>query len=126
MLIIILALIIIPFFADPPSSSKALTPEKKTDFNKPLFTTRETLVCPLSVAFDVREGSGLKGAMEAHAKVIGHDDAVAKSGCQEWREGLPISLSDEGKRNAIEWQSKGMCGMADFGEQFIFSCDLRN
>ena len=96
------------------------------DFALPLYTKRSALVCPLAVVFDRREGYGLKAAVDAHLSVIGHDEAVAKSGCQEWREGLPISLTDDGKKQASQWDAKGMCGMVDFAEGMIFSCDLKN
>ena len=100
--------------------------EPPTNFSAPLYTKRAALVCPIEVAIDLRDGRGLKGAMDAHISIFGHDEAIAKSGCQEWREGVPVSLTDEGKKGAVDWESKGMCGMVSFGDGFISSCDLKN
>lgn len=100
--------------------------EAPVNFTLPLYTKQSALVCPLAVAFDRREGYGLKGAVDAHLSVFGHDEAIEKSGCQEWREGLPVSLTDEGRQQAMELENKQMCGMVDFDEGLIFSCDLRN
>ena len=109
------------------ASKVSATQGKDTvDYALPLHTKRSALVCPLAVVFDRREGYGLKGAVDAHLSVFGHDEAIAKSGCQEWREGLPISLTDDGKKQASRWDARNMCGMVDFAEGMIFSCDLRN
>lgn len=64
--------------------------------------------------------------MDAHLSIFGHQEAIEKSGCQEWREGLPVLLTNEGQKQAIEWESENVCGMARFTEGYIFSCDLRN
>ncbi len=96
------------------------------NFILPLYTKRAALVCPLSVAFDNREGYGLKGAVDAHLSIFGHEDAIEKSGCQEWREGLSVSLTDEGQKQATAWEGEKSCGMVEFTQGYIFSCDLRN
>lgn len=98
------------------------------DFNVPLETSRSTLVCPLSILFERREDHGAQAAMDAHLSIFGHDEKVEKSGCQEWREGLPINLSDDGKTRAIGLKKDHNCGMLEFnqGEGLVFSCDLRN
>lgn len=96
------------------------------NFSLPVYTKRSALVCPLSVAFDNREGYGLKGAVDAHLSTFGHDEAVEKSGCQEWREGLPIHLTDNGKNEATQLSAKNMCGMVDHDGGLVFSCDLQN
>jgi hypothetical protein len=103
--------------------------EAKVDFGLPLVTGRATLVCPLNIVFDVREGHGIRAAMDAHLTFFGHDEAIEKSGCEEWREGIPITLTEEGKAKAIETQSRQQCGMVDmvhFPEALVFSCDLKN
>jgi len=101
-------------------------PENPVNFAMPLYTKRAALVCPLAVALDRREGYGLKNAVDAHLSIFGHDEAVEKSGCQEWREGLPVSLTDEGQKEAKEWEIEKSCAMVSFTEGYIFSCDLRN
>jgi hypothetical protein len=80
----------------------------------------------LAVAFDPRDGYGLKGAIDAHLSIFGHQEAVQKIGCSEWREGLPITLTEEGQRQAIDIDAKQLCGMVNFVGGYIFSCDLRN
>jgi len=100
--------------------------EVPVDFMLPLYTKSAALVCPLAVAFDRRDGYGLKGAMDAHLSIFGHEEGIEKLGCQEWREGLPVSLSDEGQQQAKEWETEKLCGMASFTEGYISSCDLRN
>lgn len=100
--------------------------EVPVNFTLPLYTKRAALVCPSSVAFDNREGYGLKGAMDAHLSTFGHEDAIEKSGCQEWREGLSVALTDEGQKQAAEWESEKSCGMVSFSDGYIFSCDLKN
>jgi hypothetical protein len=111
-----------------PTGQRADDSQKEiaVNFSSPVYTKQSALVCPLAVAFDPREGLGLKGAMDAHLSIFGHDEAVAKSGCQEWREGLPISLTDEGKKQAAQFDAEHMCGMVSFTYGYIFSCDLRN
>ncbi|HEX5126344.1 MAG TPA: hypothetical protein VFW00_06365 [Rhodocyclaceae bacterium] len=70
----------------------------------------------MEVLFDNREGHGLQAAME---------DAE-KAGCEAWHKGVPIELSDEERQRAKKWQAQHDCGMLDFGEGLILSCDLRN
>ncbi|HEY3987971.1 MAG TPA: hypothetical protein VGM02_01650 [Acidobacteriaceae bacterium] len=100
--------------------------EVPVNYTLPLYTKQAALVCPLAVAFDNREGYGLQGAVDAHLSIFGHDDAVEKSGCQEWREGLPISLTAEGQKQAAESDAAKTCDMVSFTNGYIFSCDLRN
>lgn len=111
-----------------PTGQKVDNSQKEiaVDFSSPVYTKQLALVCPLAVAFDPREGHGLKGAIAAHSSIFGHDEAVTKSGCQEWREGLPIALTDEGKKQAAQFDAEDMCGMVSFTDGYIFSCDLRN
>jgi hypothetical protein len=68
----------------------------------------------------------LKAAVDAHMSIFGHDEAIEKLGCTEWREGLPVALTDEGQKQATEWENGKLCGMVNFTEGYIFSCDLRN
>lgn len=100
--------------------------ESPVNFDLPLQTTRGTLVCPLSAALDNREGHGLQAAMKSRVEIFGRQEDAEKAGCHEWREGLPIQLSDEEKQQAKKWQADHICGMLTFDGGFIFSCDLRN
>lgn len=109
-----------------PEKAEPTEVEAPVNFALPLYTKRAALVCPLSVAFDKREGYGLKGAVDAHLSIFGHEDAIEKSGCQEWHEGLSVLLTDEGQKQATEWESEKLCGMVSFADGFIFSCDLKN
>jgi hypothetical protein len=109
-----------------PETTKPTEVDVPVNFKLPLYTKSAALVCPLAVAFDRREGHGLKEAVDAHLSIFGHEDAIEKSGCQEWREGLSISLSDEGQKQADEWGAEKSCGMVSFSDGYIFSCDLRN
>lgn len=100
--------------------------EPQVDFNLATVTKQYALICPINVIFDRREGHSLKDAVKAHISIFGHDEAIEKSGCQEWQEGITVNLSDEAKKHAIELQAKGMCGMVDFSEGLVFSCSLKN
>lgn len=113
----------------PPQPTEKTQPtevEVPVNFTLPLYTKRAALVCPLAVDFDNREGYGLKGAVDAHLSIFGHDDAIEKSGCEEWREDLPVSLTDEGQNEATKFQSENLCGMVTFTDGYVFSCDLKN
>lgn len=114
-----------------PAATEVPLPEEKkvppVDFSLPLFTGRRTLVCPIEVALDFREGHDLKAAVDAHLSMFGHQEAIDKSGCEEWREGIPVFLQEDGQKEASEAQSKGLCQMVHFGsEKLIFSCSLKN
>jgi hypothetical protein len=111
---------------EPTGKTQPTEVEVPVNFTLPLYTGPSTLVCPLAIAFDPREGYGLKGAVDAHLSIFGHDDAIQKSGCEEWREDLPVSLTDEGQHRAIEFQSEKLCSMVTFTDGYVFSCDLRN
>jgi len=100
--------------------------ETPVNFDLPLQTTRGTLVCPSSALFDNREGHGLQAAMESRSEIFGRQKDAERAGCEEWREGVPIWLSDEEKQQAKKWQANHNCGMLAFGEGYVFSCDLRN
>ncbi|MEZ2346874.1 hypothetical protein [Terriglobus sp. RCC_193] len=100
--------------------------ETPVNFAAPLYTKNAALVCPLVVSLDAREGYGLKGAIDAHLSLFGRQEAVEKVGCAEWREGLPIALSDEGRTQAVDFENQKLCGMVNFARGYIFSCDLRN
>ncbi len=109
-----------------PETTQPTEVEEPVNFTLPLYTKSAALVCPLSVASDPREGHGLKDAMDAHLSIFGHEDAVEKLGCQEWREGLLVSLTAEGQKQATAWEEGKNCGMVEFTEGYIFSCDLKN
>jgi DNA-directed RNA polymerase subunit RPC12/RpoP len=96
------------------------------DFDKPLETGPGTLACSAQAAFDAREGRGLKAAMKSRNSVFSRREEAEKAGCEEWREGLGIRLSAEDARQAKEWQTNVLCGMLSFGNNFVFSCDLKN
>lgn len=100
--------------------------ESPVNFDLPLQTTRGTLVCPESAAFDNREGRGLQAAMKSRTAIFSRQEDAEKAGCQEWREGLPVKLSIEERQRAKKWQLNHNCGMLSFNDGFVFSCDLKN
>lgn len=112
--------------ASPPPDQAAKPKERPTNFDLPLETSAGILVCPLAAAFDRREGRGLQAAMKSRLEVFGRQEDAEKAGCEEWQEGLPIHLSDVAKEQAKGWQAKHTCGMLEFDEGLIFSCELRN
>ena len=83
-------------------------------------------MCPYSVLNDKREGRGWEAALKSRVEVFGrHDDAV-RAGCDEWREGQPIRLSEVEIQGAKRLQAEHSCGMLGFDAGVIFSCDVRN
>jgi hypothetical protein len=110
----------------PPSSDTKPAPEAKTDYYKPLITGPGTLVCPVGVLFDRREGHGIQDAANAQLSFIGHDEAVAKAGCQNWKEGIPVEMEAAERKKASDWQEKGECIMVAFSDGLIFTCNLKN
>jgi hypothetical protein len=100
--------------------------EQSIDFSAPIHTKPSALVCPEGAASDNREGRGLEGAVQAHLSVLDHDKDIDQSGCEEWKSGIPISLTNEGIKDAADFDARGLCGMVRFEEGYIFSCDLQN
>jgi hypothetical protein len=100
--------------------------EVPVDFGAPLYTERAALVCPAALAYDRREGHGMQDAIDAHLSLFSHDDVIKELGCQEWKEGLPISLTDDAQTRATDLQGQKKCGMVSFTEGYILSCELRN
>lgn len=109
--------------AAPPSS---VSVRSSIDFSSPLYTKGSALVCPVQLAFDLREGHGLSEAIQAHLSPFDHEDKVEQLGCEEWKQGLPVSLSPQGIRDATDLDAKGNCGMVEFAAGYVFSCDLAN
>ena len=107
----------------PPPPAKRELP---VDFERPLETTRGTLVCPSSALFERREGKGLQVAMKSRGSVFGRQVEAEKAGCEEWQEGLPVHLLPETIARGQKWQADQKCGMLDFTGGLVFSCDLRN
>lgn len=96
------------------------------NFDLPLVSATAALVCPFSVLDDKREGRGWQAALKSRVEMFGrHEDAV-KAGCDEWREGEPIRLSDVEIQAAKHFQAKDSCGMLGFDAGVVFSCDVRN
>lgn len=110
-----------------PEPKEVAKPETKTDFSKPLITKEYAMVCPSSIALDKRQGYGIEGAFEAKTTIWSHEEAIKKVGCEEWKEGIPITISDEEKMRAAKVQNGGKCTMLLFNDSFIIlSCDLKN
>jgi hypothetical protein len=98
------------------------------NFDQPLETTPGAMVCPLSIAADLREGRGVKAAIASREEFFGRKEDAEKAGCEVWREGIPVVISSpDDIERAKALQAQGRCGMLSMGvAQFIYSCDLRN
>lgn len=113
----------------PDTDSSQVQPPKeeaKTNFDLPLVTSKRTLVCPLAILFDNREKNSIQAAVDAHLTIFGHEEAINKTKCEEWKEGIPIVLSNSEIQNAKKFQSNHQCGMAEFANGLVFTCDLKN
>lgn len=112
-----------------PGNPTAAVEEAKpapVNFDLPLVTAAAALVCPYSVLDDKREGRGWQAALKSRVEVFGrHEDAV-KAGCDEWREGQAIRLSEVEIQSAKQLQAEHSCGMLGFDAGVVFSCDVRN
>jgi len=115
---------------DPPAQKPKFQPPTRenisTNFTSPLYTKSSALVCPERLLFDQREGHGMAEAVQAHLSLWDHETKVEQLGCQELKEGLPISLTSEGMKDAADWESNHKCAMVEFENGYIFSCDLHN
>lgn len=111
----------------PEESAHADEPKTvQVNFDLPLETSSGALVCPVSALFDNREGHGVQAAMKSRAEVFGRQEDAERAGCEVWREGLPVFLAEEARQRAKKWQAIDRCGMVDFGDRLIYSCDLHN
>lgn len=126
-------LLVLAMFKQPPtpstSAAQAQTSQPEellVNFDISLETMAGTLVCPLDTVLDNREGHGLQAAMKSRQEVFSRQEDAEKAGCQEWREALPIHLSDTEKKRAKGLQAENRCGMLTFDAGLIYSCDLRN
>lgn len=106
--------------------SKPALAASSTDFDKPLVTSAGTLVCSFAAALDPREGKGLDAAMKSRLSTFGRQKEAEAAGCEEWREGIPVRLTDKGRQRARDFQARQRCGMVEGASQLFFSCDLRN
>lgn len=109
----------------PPTDSQPRKDKErpKVDFLRPVYTGQATVICPLDILFDRREGSGLAGATKAASTIFGRSDAVKQAGCQEWRAGqrLYIASPEAGQL----WQ-KATPYEDSPPEYLVFSLDLTN
>lgn len=105
-------------------------PEKhaapKVDFNKELETAGNTLVCPIDIVFDRREGHGVAVALDTATAVFGRSEKIAAIGCEDWREGIRVELSDAERTRGSEIQSGHKCGFLESQGVLIYSCAIRN
>lgn len=100
--------------------------EVPVDFDRPLETVAGTLVCPPSAVNDSREGRGYEAAMKSRNEIFGRREDAEKAGCEEWRAGKIIHLAEEDRLQAKELQAHHQCGMLYFGNNLIYSCELKN
>jgi hypothetical protein len=108
------------------ADGKAQRESAPVNFDLPLQTTAGTLVCPFGAAFDNREGRGLQAAMKSRTELFGRHADAEKAGCSEWREALRVQITESSRTRAKQWQATHDCGMLEFSEGLVFSCDLVN
>jgi len=92
-----------------PGSPNSSDPGKKTEelsYSLPIYTSRGAVVCPFSVVLEKREDKGLKAATDAAISIFGRSEAIQKAGCEEWKEGIRLYISESEKGNA--WQEASL------------------
>lgn len=116
-----------PGGTNPPSPAPDRHDERpQTNFDLPLETSAGTLVCPPKAALDVREGHGVVAAMKSRNEIFGRQEDAEKAGCEEWRQGIPITLEQEAVARAKDLQGRNYCAMLPFASGYVYSCALRN
>jgi len=73
------------------------------DFSKPIYTQSYAIVCPLGILFDTRESHGIAAANKAATTIIGRSKAINDAGCEEWRAGKRLYISDTGSDRENTW-----------------------
>jgi len=126
LLAIVLGAIFGPKHADQPHRDEDSAANAPVDYDRPLETVRGTLVCPFSLVFDNREGRGLQAAMKSRLSTFSRLEEAQKAGCDEWRAGIPISLSQKAIADAKQLQGAHNCGMVEYDANLIFMCELKN
>jgi hypothetical protein len=126
LLAIMLVAIFGPKHADQPHRGVDSAANAPVDYDRPLETVRGTLVCPFSLVFDNREGRGLQAAVKSRLSTFSRLEEAQKAGCDEWRAGIPINLSQKAIADAKQLQASHNCGMVEYDANLIFMCELKN
>jgi hypothetical protein len=116
---------LLPNADDQPARARSPGPKEahKIDLTIPVYTGKATVICPLDILFDRKEGSGLQGATKAAATIFGRSEAVTKVGCQEWKAGQRLYVSDPA--DGQMWQ-KVTPYSGSPAELLAFTLDLTN
>lgn len=88
--------------ADSPNSAEPTKQGENLNYSLPIYTSSGAVVCPFSSLLEKREDKGLKAATDAAISIFGRSEAIQKAGCEEWKEGIRLYISESEKGNT--WQ----------------------
>jgi TonB family protein len=89
--VVLLGIII---FSRPSKNAESDTPSiVPLDYSKPVFTTSRTIVCPLSLFFDVRAGHSLDKVMEMFTSIWSRGEKAKALGCEELQADISATAS---------------------------------
>lgn len=69
------------------------------DYSKPIYTTRDAVICPIDIFFDRRASRSAEAAERAALALFDREEKLQAIGCEVWRPGirLYINSSNEGR-----------------------------
>ena len=75
--------------------SESSVPEKaELNYELPLYTVNNAMVCSSSILSEKRAGKDLAAATDAMLTNVGRTEAIKKVGCQEWKNGVRLYIPD--------------------------------
>jgi TonB family protein len=81
-------------FSTPTKNAESDTPTiAPLDYSKPVFTTSRTIVCPLSLFFDVRADHSLDKVMEMFTSIWSRSEKAKALGCEELQADILVTAS---------------------------------
>lgn len=85
----------------PPPAQK--DPDKPVlDLSKPVITDGvASVVCPFGILLEKRIGHDLSAATDAATSIFGREEKVEKVGCEEWKEGIGLTISAASKADDL-------------------------
>jgi hypothetical protein len=94
--IYVLAVVVLGAFIFAPKdkeSASSTTPSVSLNYSKPVFTTSVTVVCPMSLLFDIRADHSPEKVADMFSSILTRSEKAKSLGCVELREGIPVSAS---------------------------------
>lgn len=89
--VVLLGIII---FSSPSKNTEIDTPQiVPLDYSKPVFTTSRTIVCPLSLFFDVRADHSLDKVMDMFTSIWSRSEKAKALGCEELQADILVTAS---------------------------------